>query len=466
MRILAAIVALTTACMPGVAMGQTKQGPPSFDNARFPEDYSYLLDPANRTGAWWEPLKAIPLDPDGVRYVTFGADMRARFEGYLNNQWGSAPAPDNGYGLFRVMPYADVHLGPNLRMFAHLIGAWAPGIKPEPGPADETDFDLMQSFVQVRYPSDTGALTLQGGRQLMAYGSQRLIALRFGPNVPQPFDGGLARLETGLLRTDAFYVRPVETRPANFNDRTDDTSELWSLYSTLKLPAVSPTSGLDAFYIGYTNTQAVYEQGSGDELRQTLGSRYFGGRGNWKWDYEAHFQFGTFGSADILAWSVATDTTYTWASLPLRPYFELRAGAISGDRNPNDNQLNSFNAMFPRGKYFGEIGLLGPRNLINLHPIVGVDLGEGWYLRGATVFFWRESLGDGIYDNPGNLLRASDSSRARYIGTQAEVVLGREVTRGLTIEGAYSFFEPGPFIEQTGPAKEVHFVGVEVQLRF
>lgn len=82
------------------------------------------------------------------------------------------------------------------------------------------------------------------------------------------------------------------------------------------------------------------------------------------------------------------------------------------------------------------------------------------------MLFWRESLNDGIYDNPGFLLRASDDSRARYIGTQWEVVLGREIARGLTIEGAHSFFEPGAFIEETGPAKTVHFVGAEVQVRW
>jgi hypothetical protein len=163
---------------------------------------------------------------------------------------------------------------------------------------------------------------------------------------------------------------------------------------------------------------------------------------------------------------VATDTRYTFADVPLKPYIELRANAISGDRDPNDTDLNSFNAMFPKGKYFGEIGLIGPRNLLNLHPVIGVDLGQGWSLRGAAVFFWRESLGDGVYDNPGNLLRASGDSRARYIGTQSEVVLGWTPVRGIEIEVAYSEFEPGRFIEETGPSKTVRFIGAEIQLRF
>jgi hypothetical protein len=109
--------------------------------------------------------------------------------------------------------------------------------------------------------------------------------------------------------------------------------------------------------------------------------------------------------------------------------------------------------LFPKGKYFGEIGLIGPANLINLHPIAGIDLGSGWSLSAAAVFYLRESLGDGVYGAPGNLLRASTGSRERYIGTQADVVLGWEPTRTLSFEVAYSVFEPGPFIKETGPPR-------------
>jgi hypothetical protein len=466
MRVRLIVIALSVGIAPTLAMAQAKPEPPEFENSRYGEDYSYLRDPANRTGAWWESFKFIPLDPNGTSYLTLGADLRVRYERYINNLWGDAPAPDDAYGWFRMMPYADLHLGPNVRLFGQLIGAWAVGMEPSKSPVDETGLDLLQGFGQVRFPGDAATLMLQGGRQLLAYGSERLIGLRFGPNVPQAFDGGLGRIETGPWRADAFFMRPVENNLHGFDDRTDGSRKIWSLYATRALPGISPLSGLDLFYIGYGNTLAEYEQGTGRETRHTLGTRFFGSRDNWKWDLEGHFQFGSFAGGDILAWSVASDVRYTFADLPLKPFVELRANAISGDRNPGNPQLNSFNALFPKGKYFGEIGLIGPRNLLNLHPIVGIDLGQGWSLRGAAVFYWRESLGDGVYDNPGNLIRASDGSRARYIGTQGEVVLGWSPARGVEFEVAYAVFGPGRFIEETGSSKTVHFVGAEMQLRF
>jgi hypothetical protein len=441
--------------------------PPAIASLRYTEDYSYLRDPTNRSGAWWEPYKFIPLDSAGFAYVTLGNETRLRYERYRNNEFGSGPKPSEGYLWFRDLPYADLHIGSNFRAFGQIIAAYASRSDLTKSPVDETGVDLLQGFVDWRLPLTTDrTVTLRGGRQVMTYGSERLISARYGPNVLRSFDGGLARLESGSWRVDAFFVRPVENNLHTFDDRTDGSRKMWSLYATRSLPEIGSRAGLDLFYIGYGNKTAEFEQGDGRETRHTLGTRFFSTTGPWKWDLEGHFQFGNFAGGDIRAWSFATDVRYTFADVPLKPYLEMRANVISGDANPNDRTLGTFNALFPRGKYFGEVGLIGPANLINVHPIVGIDLGSGWSLSAAAVFYWRESLGDGVYGAPGNLLRSAGGSRARYIGTQADVVLGWEATRNVSFEVAYSVLEPGQFIKDTGPSKTVHFLGAETLFRF
>src|SRR5688500_15304293 len=54
---------------------ESPSAPPKLTNLRYTEDYSYLRDPAKRTGAWWEPFKYIPLDASGTRYLTLGAEL-------------------------------------------------------------------------------------------------------------------------------------------------------------------------------------------------------------------------------------------------------------------------------------------------------------------------------------------------------------------------------------------------------
>jgi Alginate export len=148
------------------------------------------------------------------------------------------------------------------------------------------------------------------------------------------------------------------------------------------------------------------------------------------------------------------------------PRLGLRANIISGDRNPNDPNLQTFNPLFPRGKYFGEIGLIGPSNLIDVHPTLTLQLNKNWTLDLATVFYWRESLGDGIYGPGGDLVRPSDDSGSRYIGTQADVTLGWQPVAWFSAALSYSVFVPGLFIQDTGPSNTAHFVGVEAMLKF
>lgn len=439
--------------------------PPGLTNLRYTEVYSYLRDPAKRTGAWWEPFKYIPLDASGTSYLTLGAELRFREEAYWNVNWGEVPV-DN-YQWYRILPYADLHLGPNVRLFGQMIGAWATGKETDVTGVDETGLELLQGFGELKLLLGDGAdLTLRGGRQLLSYGSERLISLRYGPNVLRSFDAGLASVEAGSWRVDTFYARPVRNKVDSFNDRFDEDRSVWSVYATRTLEEISPTSGLDLYYIGYRNTDAEFNQGSGDEVRHTLGSRFFGKAQGWDWNFEGMLQFGSFDGGNIRAWSVASDTGYTFEDVTLSPRVGLRANIISGDRNPDNPDLQTFNALFPRGKYFGEIGLIGPYNLVNLHPNLTLHLNDQWTLSGAAVFYWRESLGDGIYDTAGGLVRPSDNSRARYVGTQADVVLGWEPTRWFSAELAYSVFVPGQFIQDTGPSKTAHFVGFETVVKF
>jgi hypothetical protein len=443
------------------------QTPPPLTPLRYDEDYSYLADPKARSGAWWEPLKYIPLNETGDIYLTLGGEIRLRYEGFENNNWGDEPAPDDGYLWYRALPTADLHLGQNVRLFGELIGAWAEGKQPSDTPVDGTDVDLLQGFVDVSVPlGDQGTfLTLRPGRQMLSYGSERLIGTRYGPNVLRTFDGIKGFMDGDGWRVDGFYARPVEPGLDDFDDKSHDELSTWGLYSTIDLP-VGGKSGLDAYYIGYDNEAAVFNQGTGSEERHTVGARFFGEAQDWDWNWEAMYQFGEFGNGDISAWSVASSTGYTFAHAPLSPRLGLKANIISGDDDPDDADLQTFNPLFPKGKYFGELSLIGPENLINFHSTLDLQLGDGWSLGGATVLYWRESTGDGIYDVGGNLIRDDGGSDERFIGTQAEVALSYEYNRNLNAMISYSRFYPGAFIEDTGPSKTVDFVGAEMQVQF
>ncbi|WP_439448361.1 alginate export family protein [Stenotrophomonas sp. ATs4] len=438
--------------------------PPAIDPWRYSEDYRYLQDPAFRSGAWWEKGKWMPFGASGG--LTVGAELRARYEHYTSNEFGHSSVKRDGSALYRALPYADLKLNEHARIFTQLNLTHARRNDSTVGPVDDTGAEVLQGFVDVSLPSRDAGATLRVGRQVLAYGSERLVSVRYGPNVLRAFDGGLLAWRTSHSRTEAFLLRPVRNAMGSFNDRGDPQRRLWGVYTTFQDPGNHRDTGVDVYYLGLSNDHARYDQGEGAETRNTLGSRWFGRRNGWNWDLEGFFQYGSFAGVPVRAWSLASDVRHRFDAWPLTPQLGLKANIISGDRDPDDRALQTFNVMFPKGKYFGESGQVGPTNLINLHPSLELDLGGGWSLASAVVFYWRQSVRDGVYGVAGNLLRPAGNSRARYIGTQADLVLGREISRQLSVEAAYSIFKPGRFIRDTGRADTVHFIGLEALWRY
>src|SRR5205809_846072 len=82
-------------------------------------------------------------------YLTLGGELRFRSESTWNPNWGETRI--DKYEWYRILPYADLHLGPNVRMFGQIIGAWA-GEKTNLVGVDETGFDIQQAFADLRLP--------------------------------------------------------------------------------------------------------------------------------------------------------------------------------------------------------------------------------------------------------------------------------------------------------------------------
>lgn len=102
------------------------------------------------------------------------------------------------------------------------------------------------------------------------------------------------------------------------------------------------------------------------------------------------------------------------------------------------------------------------------HDLGGVGL-PNWKLESTLGLYWRQSDRDAVYRNGGAVLRAateSRQSRARHIATQFEAVATWAPVRGFDLRLGYALFEPGRFIEETGPASTVHFWTAEARLWF
>ncbi len=341
--------------------------PPDYKTLRYDEDYSYLSDPANR-GDLWDTVKYIPLQQQNYPdwYLSLGGEARERYEYFHNYNWGKGPQDRNGYFLQRYMLHNDFHLGKSIRAFVQVKSGIESGREGGPRPTDEDKLDLNQAFMDWNILGDTD-FKLRVGRQEMQYGSSRLISVRESPNVHQTFDGVKFISKIADWKVDGFFTHPVKTRIGVFDDGQDKKREFWGTYATHNFPLIKNTD-IDIYYLGLRQSNSAFDQGTQDELRHSLGMRFWGKSEPWDYNFESVYQFGSFGEGQINAWTAASDTSFTFKDLRFTPRLGLKADIISGDRNPRTQDLQTFNPLFPKGAYFGEVGLIGPANLMDLHP--------------------------------------------------------------------------------------------------
>jgi hypothetical protein len=401
---------------PSAQKSKKEERPPPYKLLRYEEDYTYLFTKPGLRTDFWDPIKFIPswwLDPG---YLSLGGELRERYEFIHNPDAGLPPANAQGNNadlLQRYLLHADLHLGPWLRFFGQIVTGLEDGRIGGPRPDIDRDaFGVHQAFADfvLLLAGEKDTLTARLGRQEFEYGSGRLIDVRDGVNLRLSFDAARLLLRVRDWEVDGWWSKPVLNRPGAFDDIPDPARSFWGVYAVHPLPLL-PKGNVDLYYLGFENKDAVYVQGAGYELRHTVGTRLWGRPLPWEYNLEYDWQFGTFGPGNIAAWSAAHAVRYNFSD-PLKPRLGLRFDITSGDNNPASPNLQTFNPLFPSGIYFNLLNPVGPLNMIDLHPTLDLYAGEKLTVSFDWDFFWRESLGDGVYRISGAPLRRGSAVRA------------------------------------------------------
>jgi len=450
----------------GVVLAQKPLSPPSYNSSRYLENYEYLKDPARHTD-FWDPIKFMPLDEDGEFYFSLGGETRQHFEYIRNENWGKGLQDDNGWYLQRYLLHADFHARDRFRLFSQIQTGTESGRAAGPRGVDEDRMDVHQLFGDLRLTSaNFTPVTLRIGRQEIIFGSRRFLNYRERPNLRLSHDAVELVWKPPNWTVTGFTARPVDISRDFFDNNSGWEHTLWGLYGVHATGWKFPAQ-VDLYYIGLNRENAVFVQGRAHELRHTIGTRLWGKQGAWDYNFEWVYQFGSFGDGNISAWATASDTGYTWHFASQRKLrFSVRADVYSGDDNPNDGDLNSFNPFFPKGKHISQLAASGLVNQQDLHPRIDFQWDDHWSMTASALFIWRHRLGDGIYSIANAPLRTGSQSRSRYVGTQNELQVKYQVDRHLDIKGIYIYFEAGPFLQETPPGSNITYLGTMLTYRF
>jgi len=266
--------------------------------------------------------------------------------------------------------------------------------------------------------------------------------------VKRSFDGVTGGYRVGAWRVEAGTARLVNVGGGAFDDASSGQQKFWG--GSLQRTGVAFKGGTgSAYYLGVDRKESTYTQGIGPERRHTVGGRFLGAWKAWDFSYDVIGQWGEFAGAPARGWAVSLDNSVRFRSWPLRPRFTLHVNAASGDRDPADPRLQSFNPLFPGSSYSGLVGLLGPTNLTDVTPAVQFVAPHRIVIVFEVLNYFRTSLGDGVYNIALQPLPLPATNPGRYVGSNPAIVAVWNATPHLSLTGVITRFLPGPFLDGT-----------------
>ncbi|MBH5397203.1 alginate export family protein [Bradyrhizobium sp. CNPSo 4010] len=441
------------------ALADEKPARPEIRTNRWQEDWSALANPALWTDPF-DPIKYIPIMPgDPKSYVSFGMTLRERFEAVNAPAFGVGGTRSDAYLLQRLQFHADFHLDEHWQLFLQVEDDRAFG-KNVITPVDQDPLDMRLGFLAYVNATEAGTFKARVGRQDFDFDLQRFVSSRDGPNVRQSFDAVWGDWERGPWRFIGFLSQPVQY---DLQHPFDDTSNSHFRFHTLRVERqVLGTNELSAYYSFYQKDNVRYLDASGDEKRNVFDVRFAGKLNQFDWDLEAMGQSGVIGGKDIRAWATGARAGYTFAGITWQPRLGMQVDAASGDHQPGDNVLGTFNPLFPNGYYFTLAGLTGYVNLVHVKPSLTVKPATNLSIMAALGFQWRETTADAIYLQPNIPVAGTAEKGSAWSGAYAQLRLDYRFDAHLTGALEAVHYKIGDTIRQAG-GHDSDYVGVELK---
>ena len=435
---------------------------PAYGGTFYDNDFSYLEDPCLPAD---DPRDVLARQTDRTKRIdlgagvlaSFGGESRLKYHDENNHAKSRLDGRDNSFLLNRLRLYGDLEVGEHLRAFAEMVDARSFGEEFSPRATEEVHWDLLNGFGEIRGTVQDVDLHLRGGRQELLFGAQRLISPLDWGNTRRSFDGGRAGLTSGQLDVSAWFVFPRVIEPDATSDRDEDT-RFAGAYGTYR---VSRDLLLDLYALHLDRE----DEDTGEREIWTLGARHAGQEGGLFWELEGAYQFGdqkapgagatTGPELDVSAGMFTIGLGYDFAELlPWKPRLSLYYDLATGDDDPDDGEVNTFDQLFPLAHaYFGFIDLVGRRNVEALSLRLSLQPHRRLRLSLAGHHLALESEQDALYNAGGAAIRSDRSGRSgSEVGQELDVTATVAILDRVALQFGYAHFWGGDFVDDTGAA--------------
>ena len=393
-------------------------------------DFTYLNNPLYQDWHLGESLKQLSI---GDTKLDLGGSYRLRYHHEENFRGLGLTGRDDDFLLDQTRVFANWKINKAVRVYAEFLDA---GSSYEDFPSrgiEVSQFDMQNLFADVTVKDDKdGKLTLRGGRQELAFGSQRLVSPLAWGNTRRTFEGARFTYDTkDDLILDGFWTRPVRVRPSDSNSPNLD-QQFFGLYAA---DTSYVNSQVDTYYLGFLNNTT-------DDQVHTIGRRISGGADSMLWDFEGAYQFGKYGddtniSAGFTTAGLGHKFKGDWKPV-LWAYYDYASGS--------DTSGKGFNQLFPLGhKYLGFMDLYARRNINDANATFALKPTDRFSTLLWYHYFFLNSNGDGPYTVVNTPFNPGGRNGSRDLGHEIDVIGTYALTTRSEILLGYSHYFTGDY---------------------
>lgn len=413
---------------------------------------------------WMNRIKHLPVHHN-KGFVTVGINVREGYENFDQYLWGMGPQDGNGYFLHRLLLPVDLRWNQYFRVFTELESSHITGRQGGPRPVQDLNKGVVNQLFgewTVLAGRKTG-LKLRAGKQSLHYGQGTLLDIR-DANVRRSFVGGKVLFTHRHWKADAFFMWPMVVREGLFDDKVDRAQKAGGLWVT-KGWQRAPLIRLDMYYLFMSRDATRFNQGTGKEVRHTLGLAATLQKGSWFSYSEVDVQFGHFGEGAIRAWKIAPSLGYQFKATPGKPVLSVQGAISSGDKDAKDMDLQTFNPLYPKAIYYGFIDNAGSANLVVIHPKIDIQIAKPVKLTAGRYWFWRQQTADGLYAINGVYLLPAVGQN-KPVGSMWDLSVVYQAGSYFTFQAIGSYYQRKDYLKEMPVTKgDIRYLAVKATLR-
>lgn len=316
-------------------------------------------------------------------------------------------------------------------------------------------FDMHQAFASF-FPIPEFEIRL--GRQEISQGTERLVGTREWREGGQSFDALRVRYGSKKIVVDGFYALVRETDlglgiPAADGAAVEDAKDhLAGAELGFEL--------IPQFKATVTATSA--RQGDNGKRLHTVGALFGGDFGTvFHYGVEGYYQFGAaYGDINFSSFLASAVARVTF-DIKTHPYIEAYGTFVSGDDDPNNNTVTSFESPFgAKHKFYGDMDFFTnlpahteERGLRDIGGAIGLRPTKGMHIRVAHHLFQA---------------MAERSDALEHFGHELDMQVAYQFWKYASVNAGYGAFFPGSIKEASvaGEAGVEHFAYATTDVKF